>query len=81
MPFHWDMDGLYYYGKKDEKPNEDGKCGTYNPGVRSSASQEPTQPYFWVNNYVLPKCGEYNPMFELSNGISDGSVFVGGGKM
>ena len=81
MPFHWDMDGLYYYGKKDEKPNHDGKCGTYNPGVRSSASKEPLQPYFWPSNYVLPKCGEYNPMFELSNGISDGSVFVGGGKM
>jgi serine/threonine protein kinase len=22
MPFHWDMDGLYYYGKKDEKPKD-----------------------------------------------------------
>jgi len=82
MPFHWDMDGLYYYGKKDEKPNDDGKCGTYNPGVRSSPMAEPLQPYFWPSNYSVPRnCGEYGSLFALSNGISDGSVFVGGGKM
>jgi len=81
MPFHWDQDGLYYYGKNDEKPKEDGKCGEYAPGVRSSPMQEPTQPYFWANNYSVPKCGENNDMFELSNGVSTGNVFIGGGKM
>jgi len=82
MPFHWDQDGLYYYGKNDEKPKEDGKCGEYAPGVRSSPMQEPLQPYFWATHATIPRnCGENNDMFELSNGISDGSVFVGGGKM
>ena len=78
-PLSWDLDGLYYYGEKDEKPNEDGKCGVYSPGVRWSPMNEPTQPYFVASNFVN-KCGEYDYMFELAGGNSTGNVFQGGGK-
>ncbi len=52
----------------------------YHAGTRWSEQKEPLQGQFWVANYVLPKCGEYRPMFDLASG-SPQYTSRGGGKM
>ena len=89
-PKHWDVDGIYYYGKKDNNEiayNDDDKlpysdkqlCDVYEPGTRWSKDKEPLQPYYWPTLATLPRnCGEYYSLFDLSNGPN--GTFFGGGK-
>jgi hypothetical protein len=58
------------------------KCDIYHAGTRWSEAKEPLQGQFWPSNYVLPKCGENQWLFNNLLGNSNtGSVFFGGGKM
>ena len=87
----WNEDGIYYYTDekiKEEIPFTKNKnegnndyCDVYEPGTRWSEQKMPLQPYFWISNYVLPKCGENEWLFDNVNGGNiGGNTFVGGGK-
>jgi hypothetical protein len=79
-PKHWDVDGIYYYDKKDEEGMNDKElCDVYEPGTRWSKEKEPLQPYYWPTLATIPRnCGEYYSLFDLSNGPN--GTFFGGGK-
>ena len=69
------------FTKSDSKKDDDRYCDVYKPGTRWSEDKEPLQPYFWISNYVLPKCGDNYWLFDNVNGGNiGGNTFVGGGK-
>jgi len=80
-PLDWDDDGIYYYGKNDEKPFSDKRlCDVYEPGTRWSPDKEPLQPYYWPTLATIPRnCGENEWLFDLSKSVN-GNTFIGGGK-
>lgn len=69
------------FTQEDTEKEKDRYCDVYEPGTRWSEQKEELQPYFWISNYVLPKCGENEWLFDNVNGGNiGGNVFVGGGK-
>jgi hypothetical protein len=94
-PQKWNDLGIYYYNNEYKDDNntkdeikytklnnnyENNFCDIYSAGTRWSEKQEPLQAQFWPSNYVLPKCGTYQPMFDLASG-SPQYTSRGGGKM
>ena len=78
-PETWDLDGIYYYNKKENKDNTSEICSQYNYGTRWSQQKEELQPNFWASNYtVASDCGENFWLFDNANGTN--GTFVGGGK-
>ena len=84
-PKHWDVDGIYYYGKKDKceiafnKDDEKPLDTIYKPGTRWSIDNEPTQPNYWPTLATIPRnCGENFWLFDMTNGAN--GTFFGGGK-
>lgn len=93
--FYWDNEGVYCKEKPvgvKNKPeikftdmntkNSPELCDVYEEGTRWSSQKEELQPYFWVSNYQLPKCGENEWLFSniIGNSNAVGSAFFGGGK-
>ena len=81
-PKHWDVDGVYYYAKEDQKPYSDKRLlDLYEPGTRWSEDKEELQPYFWPTLATIPRnCGENFWLFDNSAGPVGGNTFIGGGK-
>jgi hypothetical protein len=80
-PHQWNVDGIYYYGEKDDIAFDPNKCDITEGGIAWSAEKMPLQPNFWPTLATLPRnCGEYYNMFDLSNGPVGGNTFIGGGK-
>lgn len=81
-PKHWDVDGVYYYSKKDKKPYSDKRLiPMFEPGTRWSEQKEELQPYFWPTLATIPRnCGDNFWLFDNSAGPAGGNTFIGGGK-
>jgi hypothetical protein len=93
--FYWDNEGIYSDKKPvgvNSKPeikftdmsptNSKELCDVYEEGTRWSSQKEELQPFFWVSNYQLPKCGENEWLFSnlVGNSNAVGGPFFGGGK-